>query len=66
MAAVVYYLIAPSSPSTACLLVGLCIGAFLRDIGHFQGAYRMWPVTQQITDWNRVTELIESHEKDVR
>jgi hypothetical protein len=42
---------------------GLWLGCFLRDIGHFQAAKRMWPVTREIVDWKRVSELDEEQKK---
>jgi hypothetical protein len=54
----------PALPALGWLYVGICGGAFLRDVGYYQVAFRMWPVTRQIIDFKRVSELIESHEKD--
>ena len=53
----------PASPAVGCHFIGLCIGAFFRDIGYYQVSLRIWPVSQQIIDWKRVSELIESHER---
>jgi hypothetical protein len=52
------------SPWAAGLVAGLGAGAFLRDIGHLQVAFHVWPLTREIIHWQRVSELIESHEKD--
>lgn len=62
---VAYFLLTPSSPSLGCLAVGLFGGAILRDVGYYRVSFRMWPVNREIYDWTRVSELIESHEKDV-
>ena len=51
------------SPWVGGLIAGLAAGALLRDIGHFQMAFRIWPVSREIINWQRVAELIESHEK---
>ena len=60
-----YFCIVPVLPTLGWLYVGICGGAFLRDVGYYQVAFRMWPVTRQIVDFKRVSALIESHEKDV-
>src|ERR1035437_6962846 len=60
-----YFFVIPAWPAIGWLYLGLCIGAFFRDIGYYQIAFRIWPVTQQLFDWKRVSELIESHEKEV-
>ena len=49
----------------ACLGMGICLGAFFRDIGHYQVAYRIWPVTEEVIDWKRVDEILQAHEKNV-
>jgi hypothetical protein len=60
-----YFFVMPAWPAVGWLYLGLCMGAFLRDIGYYQVAFRIWPAIQQIFDWKRVAELIESHEKDL-
>src|SRR5580700_3210804 len=55
----IFFLVFPCFP--VCL--GLCLGAFFRDIGYYKSSRKIWPVTQQIVEWNRVNEMIESHEK---
>jgi hypothetical protein len=59
-----FFFLVPAWPALGWLYVGLCGGAFLRDVGYYQVAFRMWPVTRQILDWKRVSDLIESHERD--
>ncbi len=58
-----YFFVVPAWPAVGWLYLGLCVGAVLRDIGYYQVAFRIWPVTRQILDWKRVSELIESHEE---
>ena len=60
-----YFFLVPGFPALGWLYVGICGGAFFRDFGYYQVAFRMWPVTKQILDWKQVSELIESHEKDL-
>jgi len=62
---VAYLLLVASSPALACLAVGIFVGALLRDVGYYRVAFRMWPVNREIYDWKKMSELIESHEKDV-
>ncbi len=61
-----FFWIVPGAPAFGWLYVGICAGAFLRDFGYYQVSYRVWPATQQIIDWKRVSELIEAQEKDAR
>jgi len=49
-------------PAVGWLVVGMCAGAFLRDIGRFQVLFRTWPVLQEIISWERVRELIQTHD----
>ena len=60
-----YFFLVPALPALGWLFVGIYAGTLLRDFGYYQVASRMWPVTKEILDWKRVSELIESHEKDV-
>ena len=60
-----YFLLTPSSPALGCLAVGIFGGAFVRDISQYRVAFRMWSVNREIYSWKRVSELIESHEKDM-
>lgn len=55
-----------SSECAGCLLIGLAAGAFLRDIGRFRVLVRIWPVYQEIINWQRVKELLEADEKPNR
>ena len=48
------------------LLIGMCAGAFLRDIGRFRVLFHVWPVHDEVTDWARVKEMIETHEQEQR
>lgn len=51
-------------PAVGWLFVGASIGAFLRDWNRILSLFRTWPVIHQIIDWQRLAELIQSHEKD--
>ncbi len=50
-------------PAAGWLVVGMCAGAFLRDIGRFQVLFRTWPVLREVISWERVRELIQTHDK---
>ena len=50
------------SPAVGWLVIGMCAGAFLRDIGRFQVLFRTWPVLREVISWERVRELIQTHE----
>jgi hypothetical protein len=64
MGAWAYYFAVPVSPAFGWGYFGLCLGAFLRDIGYYQVAQRNWPVTNKVIDWKLAAELVELHEKD--
>jgi hypothetical protein len=53
----------PFWPWVAGLVIGLCAGAFLRDIGRLQVSYRTWPVVEEITNWEKVKELLETYDR---
>src|SRR3954451_20127877 len=63
-ALIAYFVLFPSSPALGCLAVGMFCGAIVRDFGHYQVAFRLWPVNREIFDWKKVAEFIDSHEKD--
>ena len=42
--------------------IGMCAGAFLRDIGRFRVLFRTWPVLREVISWERVRELIQTHD----
>ncbi|SRR5260370_20758303 len=46
------------------LLIGVSIGAFLRDVNRILSFSRTWAVIHEIIKWEQLRELIESHEKD--
>lgn len=38
-------------------LLGLVLGAFLRDVGWVRSTRRVWPFTVRVTDWDLVEKL---------
>jgi hypothetical protein len=53
----------------ASLFIATGFGVLLRDIGIFRSRVRLWPMTREIIDWNKVaTKLakleLESSKKD--
>jgi hypothetical protein len=51
-------------PQASWILIGLSIGAFLRDIARIQILYRTWPVLHEIINWERVKDLMQNNAKD--
>src|SRR5438309_12872 len=46
----------PFSLLPACI----CLGAWLRDIGRAQVLVRTWPVMQEVINWERVRQLVQT------
>ena len=57
----VWFIVAlPSSfGATGYLVVGMCVGAFLRDLGRSIASVRLWPVIERIVEWQRVDDLAQ-------
>jgi hypothetical protein len=51
-------------PAVGWLYIGACFGAILRDVNRIIALLRTWPTLHEIIRWERVRELLESHEKD--
>jgi len=51
-------------PVVAWLLIGVCAGAFLRDIGRIRILFQSWPLLHAVLDWERVQELHASDESN--
>ena len=51
-------------PTVGWLLIGVSIGAFLRDVKRICSLFCTWPVIHEIINWKRVRELIQCREKD--
>ena len=45
-------------------LVGLFLGACLRDIGRTTAVVRLWPAVEQIVHWERVDQIVDENEND--
>jgi len=45
-------------PEAAWVLIGMTLGAVLRDVRMLRMQARLWPLNAEITDWKRVAELI--------
>jgi hypothetical protein len=65
MSAWSYFYVVPTFAAVGWGCFGLCLGAFLRDIGYYQVSRRTWPVSDRVIDWKRVQELVDSHDKSV-
>lgn len=55
-----YFFIVPYAPAVGWSFIGLCLGACLRDVGYYQMSRRAWPVTKEVIDWKRVSDMMES------
>lgn len=40
--------------------IGLFVGTLVRDIRGFRQWNRLWPVMEQVMDWKRIEELLDS------
>jgi hypothetical protein len=40
-----------------CTVLGLVVGAFLRDLSWYIGIQRTWPFAAKVTDWDKVQKL---------
>lgn len=58
-AASTWFIRAGWSP-VAWVFIGICAGAFLRDVGRIRILFRTWPVIHSVLDWQRVQELLLS------
>jgi len=43
-------------------VIGMYLGALLRDVGWLRRIKRSWPFTQKITDWQKVEDIAEGRE----
>lgn len=46
-------------PVASALFAGMVFATFVRDLGWFRRMIQSWPLLQEITDWNKVDELIK-------
>jgi len=49
-------------PLASAFLAGVLISAVVRDLKFFGRFVAGWPLSNEITDWNRVNELLNSSE----
>jgi hypothetical protein len=48
----------PDAIGPGSILVGTVIGAFLRDVNRILVVKRTWPITETITNWDAVSDLL--------
>ena len=60
-----FFFAVPAHAVLGWLSIGVCIGLFYADIGSYRSSNRIWPVFDKIIDWKRVSELLDSNDKDV-
>ena len=46
-------------PAVANFVLGLLIGALLRDLGTFIQFTKTWPIIDPVLDWDRIEALLE-------
>jgi hypothetical protein len=46
-------------PELAFLVLGMLVGALLRDLAFFNRLARTWPTTASVLDWDRIEALLE-------
>ena len=59
-----YALLKSEWPLFAGLYIGICSGAFLRDVSCLRSLFHTWPVTRAALDWDQVEKLLTSSEVD--
>jgi ABC-type uncharacterized transport system permease subunit len=60
MAVVVFYkTIDPLIHGLMLWIIGVSIGAFIRDIGWFVKIRKSWPFTEKVIDWEKVRQISE-------
>jgi len=57
-----YFYIKDGSSIYAMFLGGAFFGMFLRDITWFRLTTRFWPISDAVTDWKKIDEIIEENE----
>jgi hypothetical protein len=56
-------LAAPPGPEVGYLMIGMCVGAFFRDVGRNIASVRFWPVIEQVVSWEKVDQAVAESEK---
>lgn len=52
--------------SIASLILGMVVGAVLRDLGWLRSVRRTWPFTRKVMDWEKVERLAAEAEPRVQ
>jgi hypothetical protein len=50
-------------PVASVFIVGFCTGALWRDITWARLRVRLWPLSKEITNWERVSDLLAENER---
>jgi hypothetical protein len=64
IAAASYVFFTAITPGYTMLFLGALAGAILRDLGWFRITAQFWPVSEVITDWEKVDEIINENEEN--
>ena len=59
-----YGLLKSEWPLFAGLYIGICGGAFLRDVSRLRTLFHTWPITRAVLDGDKVEKLLEAGEID--
>lgn len=46
-------------PIASGFFAGMVLATIIRDIGWYHRLVQTWPLQREVTDWNRVTQLLE-------
>ena len=59
-----YALLKSEWPLFAGLYIGICSGAFLRDVSRLRSLFHTWSITRAALDWDQVEKLLVAGEID--
>ncbi len=52
-------------PAIGWVYIGISLGAFLRDVSRIIATIRVWPMLHEVTNWERLFEIIKTSEEEV-
>jgi len=58
MAIGVIFLVLPDFHIFGIIIISMTAGVLIRDLGFFRHTVLIWPLVQEIIDWNKVDQLI--------
>ncbi|QDT54785.1 hypothetical protein Pan44_28230 [Caulifigura coniformis] len=54
----IYWMAVPTMPAIGHTTIGALLGRFAGDLAYFRSSRRIWPTIEQITDWQKIDELV--------